>query len=282
LRQGWRHRIALAVALMAAGSGAAFGGEKPRVVSLDSCADQLVLALADDAQIIALSPDARGPFSYYRERAERFPRHREEADEILMLRPDLVITTGAGLGLAGEALRRLGANVFATGLAPTLDRAILDLMAAGAALGQTERANVLAEAARAAKRELLGKGGDKVSGLYMSPGGVTTGSGTFLDEILALGGIENVVAGQGVEGWSQFDLEAFVAESPEAVVTSFFDSRIGHQESWRFAGHPAVKGVLANAIVIDVPSRLLSCPAWFAVEGAAYIRARLASKGEGS
>ncbi|HXV73107.1 MAG TPA: ABC transporter substrate-binding protein, partial [Sphingomonadales bacterium] len=82
---------------MAAGAGLTGAAEKPRVVSLDSCADQLVLALADDAQIVALSPDARGAFSYFGERAAKFPRHREEADEILLLHPDIVITTGAGL-----------------------------------------------------------------------------------------------------------------------------------------------------------------------------------------
>lgn len=274
----------IAVFLLLAGGwcGAAVAAGKPRVVSLDSCADQLVLALADDEQIIALSPDARGPFAYYRERAGKFPRHREEADEILLLRPDLVITTGAGLGLAAEALARFGVEVYSTGLAPTLERAIEDLVKVGEVLGQTEKAVALANAARAMKKNLENENSLRVAGLYMSPGGVTTGAGTFLDEILRLAGIDNVVAGQGVRGWSQFDLEAFVAERPDAVVTSFFDSRAGHQESWRFAGHPAVKGVLADAIVIDVPSRLLSCPAWFGVEGAAFIRARLRNGGQGA
>jgi iron complex transport system substrate-binding protein len=274
---GW----GLVAAFAFAAAAPAAATEKPRVVSLDSCADQLVLALADDEQILALSPDARGPFAYYRERAEKFPTHGEDADEILLLHPDLVVTTGAGLGQAGAALGRLGVKVFSTGLAPSLDRAIADLVAAGDALGQPERAAALAEKARAMQSELKKDGVHKIPGLYMSPSGVTTGSGTFLDEILRLAGIENVVAGQGVRGWSQFDLETFVAEQPAAVVTSFFDSRLGHQESWRFAGHPAVKAVLQSATVIDVPSRYLSCPAWFAVEGAAFIRAEL-EKAEGA
>ncbi|HXV73213.1 MAG TPA: ABC transporter substrate-binding protein, partial [Sphingomonadales bacterium] len=236
------------------------------------------LALADDEQILALSPDARGPFSYFGARAAKFPRHREEADEILLLHPDLAVATGAGLGLASGALQRLGLNVFSTGLAPTLERAIADLVEVGEKLGHREKADALANKARALKEKLLEENGVHVPGLYLSPGGITTGAGTFLDEILALGGIENVVAAQGVTGWSQFDLEAFVAERPQVVVTSFFDSRVGHQESWRFAGHPAVRAVLAEADVIEVPSRLLSCPAWFAVEGAVFIRERLKGK----
>ncbi|MCH8347877.1 MAG: hypothetical protein IH901_05215, partial [Proteobacteria bacterium] len=47
------------------------------------------------------------------------------------------------------------------------------------------------------------------------------------------------------------------------------------QMSWRFAGHPAMREAMEGVPVVDIPSRYLSCPAWFAVEGAALIRHKI-------
>ena len=41
-----------------------------RIMSLDYCADQFVLALADEKQIIGVSSEARDAHSFYRERAK--------------------------------------------------------------------------------------------------------------------------------------------------------------------------------------------------------------------
>ena len=47
---------------------------RPTLVSLDYCADQFVLALADREQILAVSKDAERRFSHLREKAAAFPR----------------------------------------------------------------------------------------------------------------------------------------------------------------------------------------------------------------
>ncbi|MCC6788878.1 MAG: ABC transporter substrate-binding protein, partial [Hyphomonadaceae bacterium] len=44
--------------------------EPRRIVSLDYCADQFVLALADREQVAALSVGARRDDSYFRDRAQ--------------------------------------------------------------------------------------------------------------------------------------------------------------------------------------------------------------------
>lgn len=273
--------LALVVGLTAGPPSAAYAGGGPTVVSLDSCADQLILALAGDDQILALSPDARGPFSYYREKAGAFPRHDGTAEAILLYQPELVLGTGAGDGKLRGMLERLGIPVVSTGLAQSLDQALAQLEQAGQVLGEPHKAELLAGEARALRRELEAGQGPRRLGLYVSPSGITTGAGTFLDETLRLAGLSNLMAEHGVEGWSRFDLESFLAARPKVVVTSFFDSKVGHSEGWRFSAHPAVQRALKEVKVIDVPSRLLSCPAWYAIEGAAYIRARIAEQGKG-
>lgn len=247
----------------------------PRVVSLDSCSDQLLLALADDVQILALSQDARGPFSYLRERASLFPQHHGSAEEILLMEPDLVLSTGAGDPLLADMLERFGIEVYSTGLPNSIEESLEDLIEVGGVLGQQEKAARIIKSTRMALQALqsAGQGGDLA--VYVSPSGITTGSGTFLHEIMELAGLKNLMAERGIEGWGRFDLESFLDVTPDILITSFFDSQLGSAESWRFAAHPVMKGRMEEALVIDVPSRLLSCPAWFAVEGAAFIREEL-------
>jgi len=109
----------------------------------------------------------------------------------------------------------------------------------------------------------------------MSPSGITTGSGTFLNEVMTLAGLDNLMADQGLSGWSAFDVESFITLDPDILLTSFFDSKVGNAESWRFSEHPAVREAMERVRIVDVPSRYLSCPAWYVVEGAAYIRNQL-------
>lgn len=244
---------------------------KPTVVSLDFCTDQLVLALADDEQILALSPDASQVFSFFRERAKKFHSHSNELDELLLLDPDLVFTSASGSSIAARMLNRYGARVYSLDSSSASNLSTTSLVRAGVVLGNSHKAQLMSQSAKSLLRTLQAGTTRSVPGLYLSPSGITSGADTFIDEILRLGGIDNVVARQGIQGWSQLDIEILVVEQPQVIVTSFFDNQVAHQESWRFAAHPAVQKLLKKALVIDVPSRLLSCSEWFALEGAAYI-----------
>jgi len=253
-----------------------FAGEgKPTVVSLDSCSDQLVLALADDNQILSLSRDATGPFSYFLERAQDFPTHQGSAEEILLLHPDVVLSTGAGDPALVKMLEDLGFRVVKTGLPGNMEEALKSLEAVGRTLKQGGTAARLAASTKERLAALESAPGALVSAVYMSPSGITTGSGTFLDEVLLLAGLDNLMADGGVTGWASFDVESFITIHPDVLVTSFFDSKVGNAESWRFSEHPAVREVMNRTTIVDVPSKYLSCPAWYAIEGAEYIRARL-------
>lgn len=272
-------RLLTIAILLLVNLSAAAGEGKPTVVTLDSCADQLALALAGDGQILALSRSATGPFSYYLDRARNFPAHHGTAEEILLLHPDVVLSTGAGDPGLAQLLEGLGIRVEKLGLPETIEEAIGSLRQAGRILNQDESAARLAASAEQQLSALESEKGKPVSAVYMSPSGITTGSGTFLDEVMRLAGLDNLVADEGVRGWSSFDVEGFITLHPDILVTSFFDSKVGNAESWRFAEHPAVREAMTRVEIVDVPSKYLSCPAWYAVEGATYIR-RQVEEGE--
>ena len=67
---------------------------EPRVVSLDYCADQYVLGLADPDQVLAVSDHADDRHSYLRDAAQGVPQLRDDAEDVLALRPDGSSTDG--------------------------------------------------------------------------------------------------------------------------------------------------------------------------------------------
>ena len=67
-----------------------------RIVSLDFCADQFLLELADRGQITALSTQSQAEHSFWRARAKGIPQVRARAEAVLALRPDLVVRTYGG------------------------------------------------------------------------------------------------------------------------------------------------------------------------------------------
>ena len=74
--------------------GAGAAAQTPqRIVSFNLCADQLVLTLADPAQIAGLSPYAGNPaLSVVADKGARFPRLDWNAESVVNAAPDLVIT----------------------------------------------------------------------------------------------------------------------------------------------------------------------------------------------
>ncbi len=71
-----------------------------RVISIDYCADQYLLKLGTSSQILGVSPKSMASFSFMREKAKNFNKVRVTTEELLALRPDLIIRSfGGGVGV---------------------------------------------------------------------------------------------------------------------------------------------------------------------------------------
>ena len=87
--------IMAGAAILASVSSA--GAAPRRVVSLNPCLDAILLEVADPAQITALSRYSRDPrLSAVANVARRFPSTGGSAEEVVALKPDLVLTSGMG------------------------------------------------------------------------------------------------------------------------------------------------------------------------------------------
>jgi iron complex transport system substrate-binding protein len=104
--------------------------------------------------------------------------------------------------------------------------------------------------------------------LYLTAGGFTAGRNTLVDSILGAAGFHNLVRGPG---FAPVSVERIVLWRPARFVLGFFDQSRG---DWRGPGrHPAVQGAAKGRVVARLPAAALTCPAWFAADAAAMLKA---------
>ncbi|MGB8274796.1 MAG: ABC transporter substrate-binding protein, partial [Alphaproteobacteria bacterium] len=111
-----------------------------RIASINLCADQLVLRLADRERIVSVSSLARDPrISNTAAEAGSVPVNRRSAEEIVRLAPDLVVSGRFGPRKTNEALRRLGIPVFELDVAESIADVRRTIRELAAALGVRAR-----------------------------------------------------------------------------------------------------------------------------------------------
>jgi len=242
--------------------------ERPiRIVSLDFCADQYLLKLADREQILALSPDAEREFSFMRTEAKGLPTVRPLAEDVLILKPDLVVRSYGGGPNAGAMFERAGIPVLQVGWANTVhgeDVGSIPSVIIGVAngLGQSERGRQLAQEFTTRLSQLNDQASGKTA-LYMTPTGVTTGGKTMTHEMIEAAGLTNFM---DQPGWHSLPLERLAYERPEMVATAYYDAKTNHENVWSPARHPIAKRELTETPRVDLEGAWLSCGGWFILE----------------
>ncbi len=232
-----------------------------RIISLDFCADQFVLKLVDRDRILAISPDADADFSYMRDAARGLKKVRPIAEDALVLKPDLVVRSYGGGPNAAHFFERAGVPVLNVGWANDLEavkRVILE-MAEG--LDEAERGRQVVSEMEARLQAL--QENDRVKALYMTPAGVTTGSGSLVHEMLLAANLENF---QTQPGWRSIPLERLAYEQPELVVTAFFDTKTNHPDAWSAMAHPIARAQLRERPSVSLNGAWTACGGWFLMD----------------
>lgn len=244
-----------------------------RVVSLDYCADQFVLALADRAQIAALSRGARRDDSYYRGRAAGLRQTRGTLEEVLALRPDLVVRSWGGPWDAEAVYARFGVPVLQVGDAADFVAARADLLDAAATFGQAARGEALARDLDARLARLAAAAPrERPPVMYLSAGGAVAGRGTLMDAIIAAAGGRNAWP---ETSWTVLPLERLIETPPALIALGFFDHGRTRMNPWLPARHPVLQRTLSRAHTVSLPAATISCEAWYAIDAAELIASAL-------
>lgn len=280
-----RFWVLFALLLCAAAPPAASAAAPPRrIVSLNLCADQLVVLLAEPERIAALSKLARDrSLSYVAERADAFPIVQPYAESVLAHQPDLVLAGRLSATPTVQFLQAKGVPVLQINLLSSFDAIREQTRSVGRALGAAEKAEKLvaemdavlaADDPPALDAPHRRPGRPRPVALTWQPGGFTAGSGTLVDAVLQAAGYDNMAALNGLKGYGFLTLEAVAAGKPDLLIS---DPAVPDPPSLRHAllAHPALKpsaeGVGARTVT---PPPLTACAGPFTAQAVALLRAK--------
>lgn len=263
--------LLLALALAAPPAAAA----PSRVVSLNLCADQLLVLLAGRDRIAALSRLATSELSHVAGQAAGLPTTQGMAEEILPLAPDLVLTGRFSARPTVALLRAKGIPVLELSIPRDFEEIRRQVRQVAAALGAEARAESLLSAMdRTLAENAPPPAARRPVALAWQAGGFTAGAGTLTDAVLSAAGFENLAARNGLKGFGYVTLEAVIAGRPDLLIA---ESVLPGQPSLRQAllQHPALRHPGAVGARATIPAALLACGAPFTAEAVPLLRAAL-------
>ncbi len=260
-----RRRLLTILIIAAAGASAATAAPRPpaRIVSLNLCADQYLLALADPAQIVALTRFARDPnMSAAANAARTIPVSRGSAEDVLMLRPDLVISSPFRRQTVAAVLA--GRNVATLDLPPadSYTAIVTQVRQVAAAIGHPDRGETLIRRMDTALARLPRAPGGGRTAAYYQRRGFLTGTGTLVDELMQRLGLANLATRLGKPALSQLSLEQMALARPDYLVVESATDRVTDQGT-EMLHHPILDGI----------PRLRIPEAWTVCGGPAYVLA---------
>ena len=244
------------------GVGTANAGEPPqRIVSVNLCADQLLLALADRDQIAAISWNApRRLLSFHADRAAGLRTTRGEGEAVIALRPDLVLAGRFAGGPAKAAMRRAGLRVHDLGIPATPAEAAAQLAMFGELIGQAERGAAAAAQLRAAIADARANApARRPRALYLQRRGLVSGRGTMMDALLSAAGLENAIA---ADGFLQIGLERLATIDADLLIVDGQGQRAdGDATDWgaSILTHPLMLARFPPDRRVHVPQAEIVC-----------------------
>ena len=259
-RRVWRHQ-ALALWLLV-GGGLLQADERPqRVVSVNLCSDQLLLMLADPEQVTSVSYLAQDPdSSFVAETAKDYAVNHARAEEIIRLEPDLVLVTPHTNPRLRTTLEQLGYPLYQLTLGNGLEDIVTDIRQLAARLGQASRGEALiVHMKRRLQSPISDKKAPRPTAIFYQPRGYTSGANTLQDEALRLAGWSNLAAHHGITGYTPVPLEEVLLWQPGTLFTSSY-TNTGDSLAERQLQHPALKRLLANSPMREIPYKYWICP----------------------
>ncbi len=257
------------------GAGAAQAAtRKPRIVSLNPCLDGVLVEVADKDQVAALSHYARDPQqSSIAERAKTYPITYESAEEVIALRPDIVLSAAHSSPATRAALKRLGVRAELFKVPNSWAENQADIRRIAQAAGHPERGEALiARIDRALAASAPPTGSKPLEALVFQPNGFAAGEGTLVDEMMKRAGFVNVASRYGLKKWGNVSLERLLADPPQVLLAG---QARPDAPTWaeRMLGHPALASISDRMTRATFPERLLYCGGPTLIDTAATLAA---------
>ena len=221
------------------------------IVSLNLCADQFLVRLADPGQIAGLTHLSHMPnMSPIAAEAARFPTVGSSAEALLAAQPDLVLTGWPGqadpavhAGLRTEILVVPPANSYAD--------IVGQIRLVAHAVGHPDRGEAVIRQMDTTLAAIPKTGRGRTAADYQRHG-YLSGAGTLMDDMMTRVGLRNLTTELGLPMLAHLSLEQFVAHRPDFLITGTGKARdLGSA----MIDHPAI----ADIPRLRLPGSLADC-----------------------
>jgi iron complex transport system substrate-binding protein len=229
----------------------------PRVMPY-LCADPYLMAFADKAQIVALTPlsrDAR--LSANAAAAENFPVSDGQIEAIIELKPDLVIVSSWSDPMRNALIKRLGFELLTLDAAQNYTAARDEIITLGKAIGREAQARAYLQnldTALAALQKLTHA--PKV--LPLQRRNLTVGQGHILDDILSRAGAVNLGRDTSDSPMRRVSLESALAVQADYILVNETDE-MPDSRGMEFITHPALARAYPATRRLHIDNNLLVC-----------------------
>jgi iron complex transport system substrate-binding protein len=266
----------LAAVWLAPAAQAADAHHPMRIVSLNMCVDGIVIDLVSHDRIAALSHYARDPQrSTIAEAARHLPITYETAEEVVALRPDLVLTSRHSAIATRNALKRVGIRFELFDVPDTVEESVAQVRTVAKLLDAEREGEVMVARIQAAlDAARLPAGETPLTAAIYQPGGLSAGANTVVGELMELTGLQNVAARYGVTQYRPLPLEVLVSAPPDVLLVG--ETSLGSpMQQEKVVRHRALRALGSQMTQSVFPARLLYCAGPTMVESvAALVHAR--------
>ncbi len=243
-----------------------YAADKPqRIASMSLCSDELLLLLSDRDNIISLSYLVQDPqysslaIEHALELNDIYLNHGQ-AEEIITLMPDLILSSRFSSTTATALLRNQGYPVSSLGFPNTLEQTFLQIEEVASLLQEEQRGTQLIQQIQSSIQAVQAKLNSRqnITAVFYANNGFSFGSDTLRNDFLNSIGIKNLAAEQGLVGSGKLSLELLIAEQPDYLL---IDRASAHDEKLAQAllQHPVLARFFPSEKVIVLPSTLFQC-----------------------
>jgi iron complex transport system substrate-binding protein len=232
-----------------------------RVVSLNLCADELALRLADPGVVKSVTWISQDPLNAnLAARAAALPANDGHVEEALAYDPDLVLVGPFADPASIALLKQVGAPVVQVSAPRSLDGVRGEIRHVAAALGEPQRGEALvAEMDARLARVAVDPSQPRLTTIVLQPNGFTVGPGSLVDEILTRAGLDNLAARRlDIAADAEVPLEVVASLEPDVLILDRSEETAPSLAEAAL-DHPAIQALARRMTIVSLPARLWTC-----------------------
>ena len=243
------------------------GSKSPRIVSTNLCTDQLGLMLAPEKLLSVTWMAADREESPLWEKARKKHVNYGTAEEILSLKPDLVLAGNYTTRFTVGLLQHQNIPVYEMMPPDSLKGVRGNILKVAEILSVEEKGRKTVRLLEKAMADLAPQDGRRPKALVYRAGGFTSGGAGLVDDLITQVGLLNMMADES-RNWGRYiSMEELIYLHPDVIILETYRA---HDSSLANAllEHPAFKSVLARTVVVSIRSSDVTCGTLAMIEAA--------------